>query len=138
MTKFIFAFAALLSVGVAPAFAQQPDDQAPPAPSPGTPSDRPTTHAVVTITTAKVFQQVLPPASNLEGLTIENNNKNGNNCWLFIGSGSATIATSTLLTQGASYIQYWPFVPSGAILATCDSSGDTLSIEMQQMTHGSG
>jgi hypothetical protein len=118
MRKSFFVFAALLSTSVV--FAQAPA--------------RPTTHAVITITTGTVFQQVLPPSSKLEGLTIENNNTNGDNCWLFIGSGNATTAGSSLLARGASYIRFWPFVPSDAIQATCESLGDTLSVEMQQLT----
>ncbi|HEY2535025.1 MAG TPA: hypothetical protein VGJ20_45175 [Xanthobacteraceae bacterium] len=116
-------FFALLSASVA--FAQ------PSTPAAG---NRPTTHTVITIATGHRFQQVWPSSSKLEGLIIENNNTNGDDCWIFIGSGNATTAGSTLLPKGESYRRYWPFVPSEAIQATCESSGDTLSIETQQMS----
>ncbi|HEY2532446.1 MAG TPA: hypothetical protein VGJ20_31700, partial [Xanthobacteraceae bacterium] len=82
MRKLFLIFAAFLSTSVV-VFAQAPA--------------RPITHAVIAITVGTVFQQVLPPSSKLEGLTIENNNTNGDNCWLFIGSGNATTAGSSLL-----------------------------------------
>lgn len=94
-----------------------------------------TTNGSVTITTGNTFQTVLaalgaPPAIR-RSLTIENNNTNGDNCWVFVGSGSATEGTAILLTKGGSYQRYYPYVPSDAIQATCATTSDTLYVDTQ-------
>jgi hypothetical protein len=95
----------------------------------------PSDHCSVTIVTANKFQQVLAPnkanAPEGRGLTIENNNTNGDGCWVYIGSGAASKETSQQLTAGESYVRYWPFVPSDGIQATCASSSDTLDVRYQ-------
>lgn len=93
-----------------------------------------TTNASVVIATGNTFQTVLPslrqPAGSRKSLTIQNNNAS-DNCWLFIGSATATKATSILLLPGGSYTRYYPFTPSDAIQATCASTSDTLYVDSQ-------
>jgi hypothetical protein len=95
-----------------------------------------TTNGSVVIATGNTFQTVLaalgsPPAQR-RSLTIENNNTNGDSCWVFIGAtASATKATSILLTPGGSYTRYYPYVPSDNIAATCTTTSDTLYVDVQ-------
>lgn len=95
-----------------------------------------TTNGSVTIATGSTFQSVLAvlgvsPAQR-RSLTIQNNNTNGDNCWLFIGpTASATKATSILLGQGGSYQRYAPYIPSDNIAATCATTSDTLYVDTQ-------
>jgi hypothetical protein len=95
----------------------------------------PSDHCSVTIVTANKFQQVLAPnkanAPEGRGLTIENNNTNGDSCWVYIGSGLASKEESQQLTARESYVRYWPFVPSDGIQATCAASSDTLDVQYQ-------
>lgn len=95
----------------------------------------PSDHCVVTILTANKFQQVLRAnkanAPERRTFTIENNNANGDSCWVYVGSDSASKGESQEITQGESYVRYWPFVPSGGIQATCASSSDTLDVQYQ-------
>jgi hypothetical protein len=98
-------------------------------------TNTPTINGSVTITTGNTYQNILsavaaPPAIR-RSLTIQNNNTNGDNCWLFIGSGSATKATSILLSPGGSYQRYYPYVPSDVIQATCASNSDTMYADYQ-------
>ena len=98
-----------------------------------------TVNRSITITTGNTFQSILTALTNTafpgtparRALTIQNNNTNNDNCWIFIGSGSATKAASILLGPGGSYQRYWPFVPSDAVQATCASNGDSIYIETQ-------
>jgi|HubBroStandDraft_2_1064218.scaffolds.fasta_scaffold00132_10 hypothetical protein len=100
----------------------------------GTTLNRSTVNTPTTITTANTFQQILPSilgtTTQRQALTIENNNAS-DNCWLFIGSGTATKAISMLLLPGGSYTRYWPYVPSDAFQATCASNSDTLYVDNQ-------
>src|SRR6202035_1060263 len=114
---------ALMLVALAfacPAQAQNGNTQG--APVTGVPINRSTVNGSVAITTGNTFQTIL--SSNLgtttqrQALTIQNNNKTTDNCWIFLGSGTATKATSILLTPGLPYQRYFPFVPSDAIQAT--------------------
>lgn len=92
----------------------------------------PTVNGSVTIATGSTFQSVLASSSNRQSITIQNNNTNGDNCWLFIGANaSATKATSILLGQGGSYQRYYPFLPSDNISATCTTTSDTLYVDTQ-------
>lgn len=114
-------FAVFFLLFAAPAFAQ---------------TDAATTNSAATITAGNTFQQVLAalgvsPAIR-RSLTIENNNTNGDNCWVFIGAtASATKGTSILLTPGGSYTRYYPYVPSDNIAATCATTSDTLYVDSQ-------
>jgi hypothetical protein len=95
-----------------------------------------TTNGSISITTGNTFQQALAALgvspANRRSLTIENNNTNGDNCWVFIGpTASATKGTSILLTPGGSYTRYFPYVPSDNIAATCVTTSDTLYVDTQ-------
>jgi len=100
----------------------------------GTPLNRSTVNTPVTITTGNTFQTILTSSlgtsTQRQALTIENNNAS-DNCWLFIGSGTASKAMSILLLPGGSYTRYWPYVPSDALQATCASNSDTLYVDNQ-------
>jgi hypothetical protein len=92
-----------------------------------------TTNGSVTITTGSTFQTVLSAITNnnqRRSLTIQNNNAT-DSCWLFIGSGSATKATSMLLLAGQPYTRYYPYIPADAIQATCATTSDTLYVDYQ-------
>lgn len=99
-------------------------------------TDASTTNASVSITAGNTFQSVLaavgaPPAIR-RSLTVQNNNTNTDNCWVFVGpNASATKATSILLAPGASYTRYYPYVPSDNISATCATTADTLYVDIQ-------
>lgn len=57
-----------------------------------------TTNGAVTITTGGTFQTVLSALSSSgsrHSLTIQNNNTNGDNCWIYVGSGTATAGSGT-------------------------------------------
>lgn len=84
-----------------------------------------------TIATGNTFQTILTANSRRRSLTIQNNNTNGDNCWLFIGSGNATKATSILLGQGGSYQRYYPYIPADAIQLTCTTTSDSYYLDTQ-------
>jgi hypothetical protein len=90
-----------------------------------------TTNRSVTITLGSTFQTILTGGSQRRSVTIENNNTNTDNCWLFVGSASATTGTGILLLPGGSYSRYWPYVPSDVIQGTCASTNDTLYVDTQ-------
>jgi hypothetical protein len=117
---------AILACGMSSAIGQTPVA--------GTATNRATLNTATTITTGNTFQQILPSilgtSTQRQALTIENNNAS-DNCWLFIGSGTATKAISILLLPGGSYTRYWPYVPSDALQATCASNSDTLYVDNQ-------
>lgn len=119
MKRIVLALLAFLLAG--PAFAQ---------------TNAATTNIPVTIATGNTFQQIIavlaaPPAIR-RSLTIENNNTNTDNCWVFIGAtASATKATSILLQPGGSYTRYYPYVPSDNIAATCATTADSLYVDVQ-------
>jgi len=120
MKRLLFALACLVGLSGA-ASAQAPQMRA-------------TVNGSVTIATGNTFQQVLAAATaatRRNSLTIQNNNTNGDNCWLFIGSGAATKATSILLGQGGSYQRYAPYIPSDVIQATCLTTSDSLYVDSQ-------
>lgn len=89
-----------------------------------------TTNDSKVIATGNTFQTIvgavgLPPAIR-RSLTIQNNNTNTDNCWIFVGSGVATTANSILLAPGGSFQRYFPYVPSDLIQGTCATTGDTI------------
>jgi len=100
----------------------------------GAPVNRATLNSSTTITTGNTFQTVLASNFNTttqrQALTIQNNNLS-DNCWIYLGSGTATEAKAILLLAGGSYTRYWPFVPSDAIQATCATANDTIYIDNQ-------
>lgn len=92
-----------------------------------------TTNTPVVITAGNTFQTILTAVTSTNqrrSLTIQNNNAS-DSCWLFIGAGSATKATSILLTAGQPYVRYYPYVPSDAIQATCAATNDTMYVDNQ-------
>jgi hypothetical protein len=95
------------------------------------PGNKTTNNNSVVITTGNTFQQVLAANSNRASITIENNNSNGDACWVTVDGGSPTKSIAILLTEGGSYQRYFPYVPSGAIQATCASNSDTLYVDTQ-------
>lgn len=115
MMKRLAACLAILATGLSCASAQ--------------PFGRTTSNQSAVITTGNTFQTILA-AGNRNSLTIQNNNAT-DSCWIFIGSGSATKATSILLLAGGAYTRYWPFIPTDAIQGTCASNGDSLYIDIQ-------
>lgn len=64
-------------------------------------------------------------------LTVQNNNTSTDNCWLFIGAGSATTGASVLLAPGQGYTRYFPYVPSDPLQITCATTGDTFYADHQ-------
>lgn len=100
------------------------------------PVTRNTTNVSGSITTGNTFQQILaavnPSTAARGSITIENNNTNGDNCWVFLGANaSATKATAILLGQGGSYQRYYPYVPADAIQITCTTTADTFYADWQ-------
>jgi hypothetical protein len=89
---------------------------------------------LVTIATGNTFQQVIGSvgsAAERRALMIKNNNTNGDTCWLFFGDAKASKEESVILASGGSYVRYWPFVSSDALLATCAATSDTLYVEVK-------
>ena len=143
MKRFALAFALLL--GFTAAAAAQVTNAA-------------TTNGSVKITTGLTYQviQAAVNTSSTSGsvrhsLTIENNNTNGDVCYLFIGGTQITAGTTTASTSitvggvsmtaaqasillaggGGSFARYFPYVPSDAIYGTCASAGDSLYVDTQ-------
>lgn len=119
LAKALITFAFILFAGSA--FAQAP-------------IARGTLNSTATISNGNAFQTVLNSvaSSGRKALTIQNNNTNGDSCWLFIGPlASATKGTSILLGSGGSYQRYYPYLPSDQINATCATTNDTLYIDTQ-------
>jgi len=101
----------------------------------------------VSVTTGNTFQALLA-AGTPRAVTIENNNSNGDNCWIdvtgvvvatntlstSVTTKNATITAqkaSILLGQGASWQRYFPYVPNNAIVGTCATSGDSIYVEIE-------
>lgn len=115
MLKRLALLGALLLAGTAALAQTQPAD---------------TTNASVSITTGNTFQTVLA-AGVRRSITIENNNTNSDNCWVHVDASAVTKANSILLTPGGSYTRYYPYIPAGAIQATCTTTADTLYVDYQ-------
>lgn len=93
-----------------------------------------TTNGSITITAGNTFQAALAAVTSnnqRRSLTIQNNNTTTDNCWVFVGGGSATKGTSILLQPGQAYTRYYPYVPSDAIQATCTTTNNTLYVDNQ-------
>jgi hypothetical protein len=101
----------------------------------------------VSITTGNTFQALLA-AGTPRALTIENNNSNGDNCWIDVTGivvATNTLSTSVttkngaitaqkatiLLGQGASWQRYFSYVPNNAIVGTCATTGDSIYVEVE-------
>ena len=89
-----------------------------------------------TITTGNTFQSALASiigtSSARLSLTVQNNNTNTDNCWVYPGpTASATEAAAILLAPGQSYQRYWPRVPPDNIAVTCAGNADTMYVDHQ-------
>ena len=90
----------------------------------------------ITITTGNTFQSALASiigtSSARLSLTVQNNNTNTDNCWVYPGpTASATEAAAILLAPGQSYQRYWPRVPPDNIAVTCAGNADTMYVDHQ-------
>lgn len=111
----------------------------------------------VTITTGNTYQTILsgltsvvfPGTPSRRSVTIQNNNTNTDNCFIEItglvvagnttstsvtppgGSAITAAKASILLGPGGSFQRYFPYIPSGAIVGTCASNGDSLYVDTQ-------
>jgi hypothetical protein len=95
-------------------------------------STQPTTNSSVAIATGNTFQQMMGPNDIRRSVTIQNNNTNGDSCWIYIGTlANALKANSMLLGPGGSYQRYYPYIPREAISGTCSSNGDTIYADQQ-------
>jgi hypothetical protein len=101
---------------------------------------RSTVNVSGTITSGGAFQQVLPSIHSGAGnastarqsLTIQNNNTNSDNCFVFFGPiANATEQGSILLAPQQAYGRYWPDVPTDTISITCASTNDTFYADYQ-------
>lgn len=109
----------------------------------------PSDNWTVSITTGNTYQTVQSSNNSRRSLTIQNNNAS-DACYLNIdgsvpaGSTTASNVTTTgskqtvtaakasmLLSAGQSYTRYYPYVPSGPIVATCAANGDSLYVDIQ-------
>ena len=136
--RFVFSFLlGLLSFSAVPAHAQTPVAmycwQGPTNPQwAPCPANIPTIIGSTTIATGNTFQSVLTASASRKSLHIQNNNTNGDNCWVYVGAnGSATKAASIILSPGGSYQRYFPYIPSDNISATCATTSDTLYVDSQ-------
>ncbi len=133
MRALLALLAPLLLVSGSYAIAQRgTNTQTPSQTVAGLATERSTVNASVSVVTGGTFQQILPSIIGNAGVSrqsinIENNNRNNDNCLIFVGPmASATAATAILLLPGGSYSRYWPFVPSDQISGTCANNGDSI------------
>ena len=116
------------------------------------PVDIPSLNGSVKITTGLTYQAILPslgaPAQSRRSLTIENNNAT-DACYIEVtglvvagnttstsvtttsGAMAASLASIYLAGGGGSYTRYYPFIPSGPIVGTCATTGDSLYVDTQ-------
>jgi hypothetical protein len=101
----------------------------------------------VSITTGNTYQQIEGTNTARRVLEVENNNAS-DNCYLevtgavAVGNTTSTNVTvngatitsakaSILLLPGGSYNRYYPYVPSGPIVVTCASGGDSVYADVE-------
>lgn len=70
-------------------------------------------------------------AAARRSLTVQNNNTTTDNCYLYIGTGTATTAKSILLAPGQGYTRYYPYVPSDPLQITCTTTGNSFYADYQ-------
>ncbi len=132
----LIAFLALLIA--VPALAQQ-----------GQVSQLPTFNQSIAITAGNTFQAIASGTQPMRSLTIQNNNANADNCWIEVSglvtagmttSSAVTISgkpastaakVSILLSPGISYGRYQVHAPTGPIVGTCVTTGDTIYVDWQ-------
>lgn len=100
------------------------------------------------ITTGNTYQLIEGINQSRRSVTIQNNNTSTDNCFINIdgvvtasmttassvtvdGNAITAAKASILLQPGQAYTRYYPYVPSGTIVATCASTGDSLYVDMQ-------
>ena len=112
-------------------------------------SAMPTDNQSVSITTGLTYQTIQAINQSRRSVTVQNNNTTSTeNCWINVdgtvpaGATTATSVTvkgvsitaakaSILLQPGQAYTRYYPYVPSGAIVGTCSSTGDSIYADIQ-------
>jgi hypothetical protein len=116
------------------------------------PVDIPEANLSIKVATGNTYQAIVPalpnpPQQSRRSITIENNNAT-DICEIdvtgavAIGDTTATahtiggvsltaIQASIRLLPGGSWQRYYPFIPSNAIVGTCDSTGDSLYVSGQ-------
>lgn len=90
-----------------------------------------TTNASAVIATGNTFQTLLPANQGRRSLTVENNNVNGDSCWITVDGGTPSKAAAILLLPGGSYTRYFPYIPPAAIQGTCATTSDTIYVDYQ-------
>jgi hypothetical protein len=112
-------------------------------------SQLPTSNQSILITTGNTFQAISSGTQAMRSLTIQNNNTGTDNCWIEVsglvtaGMTTATAVTisgkpastaakvSILLGPGVSYGRYEVHAPTGPIVGTCTTTGDSIYVDWQ-------
>jgi hypothetical protein len=112
-------------------------------------SQFPTFNQSILITTGNTFQTISSGTQAMRSLTIQNNNTNTDNCWIEVsGIVTAGMTTSSAVTitgkpastaakvsmvlgPGVSYGRYQVHAPTGPIVGTCATTGDSLYVDWQ-------
>jgi len=143
------AVAAITSVGTTTLRITQGTNVPAPSCSSTSASQALTNNRSILIAVGNTYQQISPSGQNIKSLTIQNNNTITNDsCWIDVSGavavgnqvgtnvtvGGATMTSaqaSIFLAPGGSYGRYFPFVPSGPIVGTCGSAGDSIYVDWQ-------
>jgi hypothetical protein len=112
-------------------------------------SQLPTFNQSISITTGNTYQAISSTTQAMRALTIQNTNTTTDNCFIEVsGLVTAGMTTSTavtiagkpastagkvsiLLGPGQSYGRYYPHIPTGPIVGTCATAGDTMYVDWQ-------
>jgi hypothetical protein len=105
-----------------------------------------TTNGSQAIAVGNTYQSILA-AGTRRALTIQNNNTGSDDCWIevsglvTVGATTATSVTppgqsaitavkaSIRIVPGGQYARYYPYVPSGPIVGTCATTGDSIYVD---------
>lgn len=99
----------------------------------------------ISVTTGNTYQAIAAVNQSRRMIQIQNNNTNTDNCFInddgLVAAGNTTATSVTtangaitaakasiLLQPGQAYTRYYPYVPSGPIVGTCASNGDSLYV----------
>lgn len=97
------------------------------------------TNSVVTITTGGTFQLITASSATRKSFEFQNKCLDSGNCvattdvcyiW-WASSGSASLASSLSIYPGGGYLRSGGVIPSDALYATCDGTGDKLYFVVQ-------
>jgi hypothetical protein len=88
-----------------------------------------TTNGSGTIATGGTFQTIAA-ASTRNSLEFQNNNTS-DACYVYLGSGTATIAKSIKVAAGQEYLRAFGAIPNDAVQATCVTTNDTFYLGTQ-------